>query len=129
MILGFADIHLSPLLAGLRKQADLAALPAGQDPFAHDAGRAAVAEAAANFRAHVEDCVDQEADIRRALAWLLSQPDALLQRLYRDAMLPYPTDDAASQRRYYERLWEDTFARWQIEDAYPEEELVVLGLP
>ena len=129
MILGFEAIHLEPLLAGLRKQADLAVLPGGVDPFSHDAGRLAIAEAVTNFRAHVEDHADREPELRRGLAWLLNQPDDTLVRLRSGAGLPFPTPDPAPQRRYYEALWEGVFARWRIEDAFPPDELDVAGLP
>lgn len=129
MILGSEPIELGPLLSGLRKQADLTVLPAGQDPFSHEPGRAAIAQAVRDFRAHVEDHHDQEGVIRRALGWLLNQPDATLDRLHRVGLLPYPTPDAASQRRYYETLWDAVFARWQLEDVWPAADVEVAGLP
>ena len=65
MILGFEPIHLQPLLSALRQQVDLAVLPAGQDPFASEAGRAAITEAVLSVRAYVEDnCACQPPSIQ-----------------------------------------------------------------
>lgn len=130
MILGFDPIDLSGLLAALRMQVELSGLHLAPDVdvFGDERGRSAVDEAVASVASYVEDNIEQESQIRRALCWLINQPDQVLEDVFHRGRVAFDNPDPVQHRRYYIAIWERTFASAVIQDAYPENTYELLGL-
>jgi hypothetical protein len=88
-----------------------------------------VEEAVEGFARYVSDRFDEEATIRHALAWLLNLDEERFARTTAALDISFPVNgDFATLHRFFELLWDGSFADWRIPRFDPDE-YDVKGLP
>jgi hypothetical protein len=80
----------------------------------------AVAEAVEQFRGLASADAGYDAELRRALGWLLNLPDPQLGAMTTRLDMSFPTGDIVQKRQFLELLWRETFADWKVEAFDPD---------
>lgn len=113
MIFSFDPIDLDALRGALILLAELDYLHLPPGAHIADAAPDALAQARRDFVRHIQDNVEQENAVRRALAWLLNQDDERLARFGAASLMPFPVADLRQRRQFLESLWAAAFADWR----------------
>lgn len=76
----------------------------------------ALEEAIQDFINHLRDYEDREAEIRKAMCWVLNLPPEKFKDVVYELRIPFPRFDPDEIRRYLELLWERAFSNWKVEE-------------
>ena len=73
-------------------------------------------EAIQSFINHLSDYEDREAEIRKAMCWVLNLPPEKFEDVVYKLKIPFPRFDRDEIHRYLELLWERAFSNWKVKE-------------